>query len=48
MKAYRLRVERNDPHITEVHLADAIEALLETRDRLERSAPAVSSTLAQG
>jgi len=48
MKAYRLRVERNDPHITEVHLADAIEALLDTRDRLEKRAPAVTPTLAQG
>ena len=38
MKAYRLRVERNDPHITEVHLADAIQALLDTRDRLARPA----------
>ena len=34
MKAHRLRVERGDHHITEVHLADAIEALLGTRDRL--------------
>jgi catechol 2,3-dioxygenase-like lactoylglutathione lyase family enzyme len=34
--AYRLRVERGDHHITEVHLADAIEALLATRERLPR------------
>jgi len=40
MKAYRLRVERNDPHITEVHLADAIEALLDTRDRFARPSTA--------
>lgn len=34
MTAQRLRVERGDHHITEDHLADAIEALLQTRDRL--------------
>jgi len=34
-KAYHLRVERGDPHITDEHLADAIEALMATRDRLE-------------
>ena len=34
MAAHRLRVERGDHHITEVHLADAIEQLLATRDRL--------------
>lgn len=34
MKAHRLRVERGDHHITEVHLTEAIELLLETRDRL--------------
>ena len=34
--AYRLRVERGDHHITEVHLADAIEALLARRERLAR------------
>ena len=28
MEAHRLRVERGDPHIAEVHLADAIEALV--------------------
>src|SRR6476620_8136909 len=33
-KAYALRLERNDHHITEVHVADAIEALLATRQRL--------------
>lgn len=36
MKAHRLRMERNDHHIAEEHLADAIEFLLQTRDRLER------------
>lgn len=34
MTAQRLRVERGDHHITEAHLADAIEALLESRPRL--------------
>ena len=32
--AQRLREERGDHHITEEHLADAIEVLLSTRDRL--------------
>jgi hypothetical protein len=32
--AQRLRVERGDHHIAEEHLADAIESLLLTRDRL--------------
>ena len=35
MTAQRLRVERGDHHITEEHLADAIESLLSTRDRLD-------------
>jgi catechol-2,3-dioxygenase len=34
MAAQRLRVERGDHHIGELHLADAIEALMQTRDRL--------------
>jgi len=34
LKAYRLRVERGDHHITEEHLADAIELLMESRERL--------------
>ena len=34
MAAQRLRVERGDHHIGDVHLADAIEALMQTRDRL--------------
>ena len=39
LKAYRLRLERGDPHITEEHLADAIQALLNSRDRMpERQA----------
>lgn len=35
MTAHRLRVERGDHHIAEEHLADAIEALMQTRARLE-------------
>jgi len=35
MRAHRLRVERGDHHIAEPHLADAIEALIAGRDRLE-------------
>jgi catechol 2,3-dioxygenase-like lactoylglutathione lyase family enzyme len=34
MAAQRLRVERGDHHITEEHLADAIESLIAGRDRL--------------
>ena len=34
MKAHALRVERNDHHINEVHVADAIELLLAMRPRL--------------
>lgn len=34
MTAQRLRVERGDHHIAEEHLADAIELLLATRERL--------------
>jgi glyoxalase family protein len=34
IQAHRLRVERGDHHITEEHLADAIEMLMQTRDRL--------------
>jgi glyoxalase family protein len=34
MKAHRLRVERGDHHIAEEHLADAIDLLIQTRDRL--------------
>lgn len=39
MKAHRLRVERGDHHIEDEHVADAIEALLATRDRLPHQAP---------
>lgn len=39
MQAYRLRIERGDHHITEEHLADAIELLMATRDLLP-AAPA--------
>jgi hypothetical protein len=34
MKAHELRVDRGDHHITEEHLADAIELLLAERPRL--------------
>jgi glyoxalase family protein len=34
MKAHALRVQRGAHHITDEHLADAIEALLATRSRL--------------
>ena len=34
MTAQRLRVERGDHHIAEEHLADAIELLLATRERM--------------
>jgi glyoxalase family protein len=34
MAAQRLRVARGDHHIAEEHLADAIESLMQTRDRL--------------
>ena len=37
MKAHHLRVERGDHHITDEHLADAIESLLSTRERLRTS-----------
>ena len=43
VKAHALRVARGDHHITEVHLADAIEALLETRQRTLSSSPSTSS-----
>jgi glyoxalase family protein len=36
MTAQRLRVERGAHHITEEHLADAIELLMATRERLPR------------
>jgi len=40
MAAHRLRVERGDHHIADEHLADAIELLLGTRDRLQPAAEA--------
>ena len=39
-QAHRLRVERGDHHITDEHLADAIERLMRTRDRLRDPATA--------
>ena len=42
--AHRLRVDRGDHHITEEHLADAIESLLLTRDRLPHSEHAAVGT----
>ena len=35
MRAHRLRIERGDHHIADEHLADAIEQLIGSRDRLE-------------
>ena len=35
MAAHRLRVERGDHHVADEHLADAIEMLLGSRDRLQ-------------
>ena len=38
MAAHRIRVERGDPNIAEVHLADAIESLTrERRDSLSKN-----------
>ena len=39
MRAHYLRVERGDHHITDEHLADAIELLLATRPRLPVEEP---------
>jgi len=39
MRAHALRVERGDHHITDEHLADAIEALMAERPRLDVAAP---------
>ncbi len=33
-RAYQIRIERGDHHITSEHLADAIESLMETRERM--------------
>ena len=43
MAAHRLRVERGDHHVTDEHLADAIEQLLGTRERLPHADEAVLS-----
>lgn len=40
IKAHRLRVERGAHHIMDEHLADAIEYLISTCDRLPHDAPA--------
>ena len=37
MLAYRLRLERGDHHIADEHLADAIEQLIATRERMPAS-----------
>jgi glyoxalase family protein len=34
MKAHQLRVQRGDTHITDQHVADAIESLIATRPRI--------------
>jgi hypothetical protein len=34
MKAHQLRVERGDHHISDEHLADAIELLMQTRSHI--------------
>ena len=34
LEAHRIRVERGDPSIAEIHLADAIESLVERQDSL--------------
>jgi glyoxalase family protein len=48
MKAQILRVERGDHHITDEHLADAIELLLATRPRLtvDEKVGSVTTTIA--
>jgi glyoxalase family protein len=43
MKAHALRVERGDHHITDEHLADAIETLLAARPRLTTADEKVSA-----
>jgi glyoxalase family protein len=45
MKAHHLRVERGDHHITDEHLADAIEALLAVRPRLDAAIENVRSSI---
>ena len=41
MKAHQLRVQRGDAHITDQHVADAIESLLATRPRIAVEAGAL-------
>ena len=43
MAAHRLRVERGDHHVSDEHLADAIEQLLGTRDRLPHTEEALAA-----
>ncbi|MBL8961332.1 MAG: VOC family protein [Gemmatimonadetes bacterium] len=43
IQAHRLRVERGDHHIMDEHLADAIESLLASRDRLPHDPPDVTA-----
>ena len=43
MAAHRLRIERGDHHVADEHLADAIELLMASRDRLSHEqVPALS------
>jgi catechol 2,3-dioxygenase-like lactoylglutathione lyase family enzyme len=43
MAAHRLRIERGDHHVADEHLADAIELLMASRDRLaHEQVPALS------
>ncbi|MGE3191392.1 MAG: VOC family protein [Vicinamibacterales bacterium] len=46
MQAHRLRVERGDHHISDEHVADAIELLLGTRPRIAADAPAPAGSTA--
>ena len=46
LQAHRLRVERGDHHITEEHLADAIELLMLSRDRLREPTHSTESLVA--
>jgi glyoxalase family protein len=46
LRAHRLRVERGDHHITEEHLADAIELLMLSRDRLREPAHSIETLVA--
>lgn len=46
MRAHQLRLERGDHHITEVHVADAIEDLMATRGRIPVEAGLTASQAA--